>query len=292
VGWWATWLPFGTLSAPAAARAAALAVPALDALSDPATAATVLAGGAETPGALPLGTGPLDGAIFTSRGRGYANYNEDAAVLLADGRGRLYAAAFDQAGGLGGEVRGAASRIAAERAAAAFRRLALAGDAEDPQYELLRAFMDAHRALLGRRQGEVTTAVVAVVDGATAHLLNSGDSGAIHYGADGAIRARTVMHEMPPPYESCLRHALGLEPEGCEPEPYRWALAPGDWVVLASDGLLDSGLAEEALPSILARASSAEAAVNTIATRTIRRMGYLRAKPDNLSVVAVRRRPV
>ena len=279
------------MRAPASARAAALATAAIEDLAADADAATMVAGGRQTKGALPIAD--IDAAVYSSRGRGYARYNEDAAGLFRDRKGRAYAFVLDQAGGLGGQVRGRASALAGKRLFDACRSFAQwdDGNAEaSPSSLLLKAFERAHNDLLDRGEGEVTTAVVVVSDQDHAHLVNSGDSGAMHFDGKGQLKAMTDMQEFEPPNEGCLQHALGLEPEGHEPGVYEWTLEPGDWVLLATDGLLDAGISEEALGRMLAGAESAEVAVNQICATALRRMGTLRAKPDNLTVVALRTR--
>ena len=287
MSFWATWLPFGYIRASASARAEAMSSGTIEAVESPKDAATLIADGRQTKGALPLEGGQLDAAIYSSRGRGYARYNEDAAGLFKDAKGRIYAMAFDQAGGLGGRIRGRASALAAWHLVESCRTFATDDSVSDPTHFLLHGFLAAHKELLERNEGEVTTAIAAVIDGDTAHLMNSGDSGAVLFDARGEIKDRTVMHEFPPPNAGCLRHALGLEPEGCKPTPYVWTLEPGDWIVMGSDGLLDSGIVEEEMGGILTAASSAEDAINRVCTLALRRMGTLRAKPDNLTVVAM-----
>ena len=84
-----------------------------------------------------------------------------------------------------------------------------------------------------------------------------------------------------------LTHAVGLVPEGAAPDAYEWTYSPGDWLILCTDGLLDSGLAAEEIGSTLVNAESAEDALNTLCKKILRMMTTLRAKPDNLSVVAI-----
>lgn len=289
------WLGLGRVRASASARSRALAAARIEELDRPQGAVTFLAGGKQSKGALPLpeAGAHFEAAVYSSRGRGYARYNEDAAGVFTDARGRVYAFALDQAGGLGGRVRGAASEVAATHIFESMQALAKDGETAQAAVEgrLLSAFMAAHRALLERGQGEVTTAIAAVLIPRRAVLLNSGDSGALHFRADGGFVQRTEMHEFPPPNDACLRHALGLEPEGPAPDPYAYALEPGDWLLMGSDGLLDAGLGVGPLGAHLAEAEGAEDAVNTICEVVLRRMATLRAKPDNLSVVAVRAVP-
>ena len=262
-------------------------------LDRPELAPMLVAGGRQTKGALPAITPRFEGAVYSSRGRGYARYNEDGAGLYTDRNGALYASVFDQAGGLGGSVRGAASELAARAAFDAFRELAM-GPAAGPERDeagLRRAIDTSHQALLTRGEGEVTTAVLLVAREKRAIIVNSGDSAAMHFNAAGQLRAITEKHEVQSPAGiGCLVHAVGLAPEGPAPDCYRWTLETGDWVLMGSDGLLDAGLSFEAIGAILAGASNPENAVNTLARQVLRRMTVLQAKPDNLTVVAVRAR--
>ena len=262
--------------------------PSIEDLGELDKAALLIAEGKQSKTALPVLCGAFDAAVYSSRGRGYARYNEDAGGLFFDRKERLYAMALDQAGGLGGRIRGRASGLAAKEIIATCQAFAqLADEDPDPVDYLLEAFLRAHKVLLDREEGEVTTAIVAVIQDNIAYLVNSGDSGAVLYNAQGEIKSRTIMHEFPPPDQSCLKHALGLEPEGCEPTPYAWTLEEGDWLLMGSDGLLDSGMVEEEIGEMLGELDNAEEAVNRICTRVLRRMGTLRAKPDNLTVVMV-----
>ena len=99
---------------------------------------------------------------------------------------------------------------------------------------------------------------------------------------------RTEMHEHDAPGAAgCLIHGVGLVPEGPAPDAYEWIFEPGDWLILCSDGLLDSGISAEEVGSVLAEADTAEDAVNALCKKILRMMSTLRAKPDNLSVVAI-----
>lgn len=286
----ASWLPFGTVRASASARRAALASARIERIDDPEHAPTFIAGGHQTDGALPVATPRFDAAVYCSRGRGYARYNEDAAGLFVDGHGRLYAWVLDQAGGLGGKVRGQGSQVAANHIFDACQRIARE-DSQAPEgvEEALRtAFDRAHRVLVQRGEGEVTTAIAAVLEGEGLSVLCSGDSAALVYGTDGKVRVQTRLQELDGINQGCLAHAIGLVPEGSAPECYRWTLSPGEWLIAATDGLLDAGLEDAAIAKILAQAAGAEDAVNRLCTLVLRRMGTFRAKPDNLTVVAVR----
>lgn len=286
-----SWLPFGHVRASASARRAAMETARIDLVLEKDKAATLIAGGAQVEGALPVRAERFDGAVYSSRGRGYARYNEDAAGLFTDARGWVYGIVCDQAGGLGGTIRGQASALAAHHVFDAFQRLAKLP--EPAQHgvvvaELRAAYDRAHHALVARNDGEVTTAVSAVLKPGEAVVLNTGDSAAMLFDKTGALKEESRQQELGPPNEGCLEHSLGLVPEGPNAERYTWPLAAGDALLLMSDGVLDSGLGAEELGKLLAGSKDAEDAVNKLCTTVLRRMGTFRAKPDNLSVALVR----
>ncbi|MEL6189066.1 MAG: SpoIIE family protein phosphatase [Myxococcota bacterium] len=271
-------------------RARSLAVPPVEELEPVDAAATFLARGRETKGALPVVADTLEGAVYSSRGRGYATYNEDAALLLRGSEDVLWMAAFDQAGGLGGEIRGDGSGLAAERVARALR----APQAETPLLERLTdALTDAHQLLLSRQEGEVTTAVVARLEGdGRIQLATSGDSGALLFGAEGELLAMNELHvALGPENIGCLTHALGLEPEGPDILTTEWRLPAGGALLLCSDGLLDSGLDYADIGRALTARGNLVDHVNALCAKILRRMSFYRSKPDNLTVVAARTKP-
>ena len=154
---------------------------------------------------------------------------------------------------------------------------------------LERGITDAHDLLVSRRQGEVTTAVVAVARGDAVIVANSGDSGAMHFSADGEMLHETEAHEaVLPMHAGCLVHAIGLTPSGPAPDTSAWTMGAGDWLLLASDGFLDASFAPGDIAGFLGNAATATDAVDALCTRTLRAMTRFRAKPDNLSLVALR----
>jgi len=291
VSFLASWLPFGFVRASASARRAALESSRIEQITDPEKASTLIAGGAQVDGALPVKTPHFDGAVYSSRGRGYARYNEDAAGLFGDARGWMHVFVFDQAGGLGGKIRGQASQIAAQHVFDACQRMARLPEAPGNATlltELRTAFDRTHKILVGRGEGEVTTAVAAVMRPGEVVLLNSGDSGAMQFDAKGVLKNETRPQELGPPNAGCLEHSLGLVPEGPNSERYSWPLAHGDWLLLMSDGFLDSGLSADEVGQMLVQAKDAEDAANRLCTTILRRMGTFRAKPDNLTLALAR----
>lgn len=285
-----SWLPFGAVRASASARAKALASARLERLDVPDHCPTFVAGGLQTKGALPVASPYFRGAVYSSRGRGYARYNEDAALLFADEAGSFYAGVFDQAGGLGGRVRGAASNLAARRAFSAFRKIAT-GD-EDALRLLGEAIELAHLDLVTRGENEVTTAVMAVVRPGQVIMVSSGDSAALRFDASGRAVEMTTLHEYTSPQAfGALTHAVGLEPESPATEAYEWPLGPGEWLLLCTDGLLDSGFQPDDLGAAMVQAGEPEEAVNQLATKVLRRMTLMQAKPDNLTMVVIHSLP-
>lgn len=288
-----SWLPFGQIRASATERAEALESARIEAVASPEGSATFVAGGKQTKGALPVETAHFEAAVYSSRGRGYARYNEDGAALFSDASGNIYAVVCDQAGGLGGKIRGAASALAVTRIWESFRTIALTRELDDAGIAatVMMGVDRAHDELVRRQQGEVSTAITAVCRPGGAVLVNTGDSGALHFDGMGTLKNVTVMHEHDSPDAfGCLMHGIGLFPELPAPDPYRWAVARGDWLLLCSDGLLDSGLLDADVGRILRESTSAEEAVNKICTRVLRLMTMMRAKPDNLTVIAIQAR--
>ena len=285
------WLTFVRVKTSEADRRAALDASPIEQIAQPEQAFTLVGGGRQTKGALPVSSEHFEGAVYSSRGRGYARYNEDAAGLYADARGAVYASVFDQAGGLGGSVRGAASELAAKTAFVGFRDLAVGPQTADIPARLRRSIDEAHETLVARGEGEVTTAVLAVATQGRAVLVNSGDSAAMRFNAKGEIQAVTDKHEVQSPLGvGCLVHAVGLVPEGPASDTYEWPLSSGDWLLMGSDGLLDAGLELADVGAVLADAKSAELATNELARQILKRMTLMQAKPDNLTIVAIRAR--
>ncbi len=280
------WLMSGSPRTTKNDRKRALAQPPVEDITFAAHHPTLVVGGRQTRGALPLQTSGYSGAVFSSKGRGPYRFNEDAAVLARDGRGRVLAAVFDQAGGLGGDVRGEASALAARTVFESFR------GAKDPGIEpsafLVDALWTAHRALLDRRQGEATTAVVAVGLPGSVVIANSGDSGALWFRKGEGVLAETAPQEsLAPATRGRLTHALGLDPEEPSPELYTWSVEPDDWVLIGSDGLLDANLSESDLRELLEGARDPVDFVNRLADIVLKKMEQWAAKPDNLSIVAL-----
>lgn len=275
----------------AAAHSKALAAPVLEDIERVEEAETFVGGGQETKGALPVVSPPLVGSVYSSRGRGYAPYNEDAAFLFRTEGGPLVLAVLDQAGGLGGRVRGEASGRVAARLARGLQRLEGEVGSEALRLRFSELIHEAHHDLLSRDQGEVTTAVAARIDaGGGVVGVTSGDSGLVLFDENGLVLQTNVRHEAADYGQAgCLTHAVGLAPEGPTPETFSWQLPVGGAVMACSDGLLDAGLGLEDIGRMWVDCADVNEAMNALVTKVLRRMALYRAKPDNLTIAVVRR---
>jgi serine/threonine protein phosphatase PrpC len=142
----------------------------------------------------------------------------------------------------------------------------LAGDPSqgaDPRQALLAAVQRAHLRIDALSNSELlppltTASAVAVIDG-FAYGVNVGDSAVIHYGADGRIKNVSNMDSAEDYYikmsggdpNAGLKASSGLlrgvgggtDYEGdLAKDTFKWKLEPGDYLVTASDGLLDANL--------------------------------------------------
>ncbi|MBI4820354.1 MAG: SpoIIE family protein phosphatase [Deltaproteobacteria bacterium] len=228
-------------------------------------------------------------ALHSGRGVNYKDWNEDAGLLFADARGRFLLGVYDQAGGMGsveGE-RGAASAIAAQ---CVFDRMQAHARAEggDCIPALDAAARAAHRAIVARSHHEVTTFISAFVDERDAALLNVGDSAALLFSADGTPLEHTVPHALPPPNSHVVTEALGSLRREPRADTYRWPVAPGDWLVLGSDGLFDAELSKDQIGDRLAAAKTPLDATRSMIEEIHDRMERYQAKPDNLTIVVLR----
>ncbi|MBI1946355.1 MAG: SpoIIE family protein phosphatase [Deltaproteobacteria bacterium] len=198
-----------------------------------------------------------EGALFSYRGIGYKNYNEDAAVVgTARGQGGreiVYAGAFDQAGGMGGVPgqTGAASKAAADRFQQAVAQIASGADAGVALQEAGKA---AHADVVGFGVGAATTFAAGVIVDGQAIVANCGDSGVLLVDKHGRIKAMTEAHNLGEQLakqtgdpnaglnvSNVVTSALGSK-SAPKVDVYRWPVAKGDRLVFLSDGVLDANL--------------------------------------------------
>jgi serine/threonine protein phosphatase PrpC len=261
----------------------------IESIFDASSATGLIAGNKETDTVYGLVSPMAGAALHTDRGHNYKSWNEDGGALFADRRGRLYVGVFDQAGGEGSDANhlGAASAVAAQALFDQMRESARADHGPEEALEALaQAALRAHRAILARGHGEVSTFVAARIDETDALIVNVGDSGAMHFDAQGVLLDRT----QPQGVGRILLEGLGMTRENRDPqqESYRWLIAPGHHLVFGSDGLLDSKLDPKEIGQMVRSAPSAAQATRMLRDEVRERMRTKTGKPDNLTVLVVR----
>jgi serine/threonine protein phosphatase PrpC len=225
-------------------------------------------------------------AYHTNKGEGYKEWDEDAIAAFVDGHGRLYVGVFDQAGGEGSDPNqhGAASAICARAFFEEAKRVATTnGSLADGEAAFRRAIDAANQQVFARQKGEASTFIGAMIDGEDATILNLGDSGAMRFSANGAFQEKTRDQGL----GNAIWGAVGMR-KSVPPDPYHWKVQRGDYLVLGSDGLTDSGLTEQEIGQIVASAQTAQQATRALRDRVLERMKLKEGKPDNLSIIVVR----
>ncbi len=272
---------------------------------------------------------PWGGAVaFTSRGptaekqgMEYKPINEDGVLVIArrhGGEGDFLLGAFDMAGGEGHveNQSGAASHAAATTIDALSEKIFAAQDVEAALYEAVEKSATAVKAL---EVGAVCTLTLALVrqegDKRLAHVAVCGDSRVLHVGKDGTLKAKTILHNLgsmvaagqvetaprsaAPRYASVLARGLGGNDE--EPDFYDWELAPGDWLVLETDGIGDArefeateegtwhadGCATDQA-AVLHHAKDAEDGARLLLAYALDQMASGYGKPDNVGLVVLK----
>lgn len=273
--------------------------------------------------------GGLEAAIYTCRGPteagqgiDYKPFNEDGVFVqggqLADGREWMAVGAFDQAGGEGrvANAHGAASDAAARAMSAVLLGFDDEAKLADLLYEGVRA-ADKGVRQLGVRA--VCTLAVAVVipsgTAARAFVATVGDSRVLHLGPNGELRARTRLHNVGakaaageqsgiPPliahrFAAVLSRGLGGEDSSHDLET--WELAPGDRLVVGTDGLGDAreledmptgtwhaDVCSEDIARIVGATADCPAAVAALVGYSLDQAADRHGKPDNIGVGVLR----
>lgn len=255
----------------------------------PEPAQGLVAGDVETATVFTFDTPLFSASLHTSKGVGYKDVNEDGGALFRDELGRIYLGVFDQAGGMGiGGDRGAASAIAARAFWAHARDLALdpAGDAAEA---LRGAALDAHQEIRRRGFDEATTFMAGRLAAGEAILLCVGDSGAMLFRDTGEHVHTTEKHRLPPPFpQNILTDALGQSSGEPQADEYRWRLRPGDFLVMGSDGLLDSALTVQEIGRVLFASPTTSGATEALRAIVYDQMSDRRAKSDNVTIIVIR----
>lgn len=261
-------------------------------------ARAVFVGGAETVRPEVVRGTSASGALFTDRGIGYKDYNEDGAVLgvmkAHDGKELVYAGAFDQAGGMGkvpGQT-GAASRIAATRfeeavraiAAGELPALALKGAAMLAHFDVC-ALSDAH----GLEVGAMTTIAAGVIHNGVAVVIACGDSAVLLVDKHGHVKKQTEPHNLGDEIArdtgdpnrglgsaNLVTSALGQGGGTPRLDVSVWPVEPGDRLVFLSDGVLDANL-----PAQKRAFEAGTPWTETAGDKTIREVGRLVAASED-----------
>lgn len=234
--------------------------------------------------------------------------SEDALLVLPlDARNAVLAVA-DGMGGLPGG--GAAAACAIATLAAAVEQEFAHGRAL--QAAILDGISRANDAVLALANGSATTLVVAELCDGAVRAYNIGDSEVIVVGQRGRLKLRTLSHS---PVGFAVQAGLVGHEEALHHEDRHLVsnflgsrdmrievgsavrLAAHDTVLVCSDGLVDNMRLQE-IAGIM-RSGRLDRGVGTLAERALARMrgagkdapGEHPSKPDDLTVIAFRRRP-
>ncbi|MGD9387280.1 MAG: protein phosphatase 2C domain-containing protein [Gammaproteobacteria bacterium] len=247
-------------------------------------------------------------AIALTRPCAYKELSEDALLVLSLDPQRAVLAVADGLGGLPGG--GAAAACAIDTLAAVVEREHAAG--RPLQAAILDGIARANDAVLALANGSATTLVVAEVSAGTVRAYNVGDSEVIVLGQRGRLKLRTLAHS---PVGFALQAGLVDQEEALHHEDRHLVsnflgsrdmrievgsavrLAPHDTVLVCSDGLVDNLRLEEI--SAVLRCGRLDRQARRLAQSAVARMegapeaapGAQPSKPDDLTLVAFRRRP-
>ena len=213
-------------------------------------------------------------------------------------RGRLFVVADGMGGHAGGD-------IAAEMTVQSLPAVYFQGEWDGPTTTLRRAFVEANSSIERRaasdpgRHGMGAAAVAAVVIGERAVVAHLGDCRAYLVRAGEAKRLTsdhswveeriaagqlTADEAKVHHYRHVLTRALGAEEEA-DPAVTEMAFAPGDALILCSDGLW--GVVEDGeIVEHASRAADAREAATRLVDLALERGG-----PDNISIAVVRAMP-
>ena len=248
----------------------------------------------------PLGLGLA--AVYTRRSPDKDTMNEDSVGLIPVGKN---AGVLIVADGAGGRPSGAkASEIAVRTIAKQVEKVT---DTDGLRSAILDAIEQANQAIVKLGIGAATTLAVAEIRGDTLRTYHAGDSQIFLFGQRGKLKIQTVSHS-PVGYavESGLldqkeamfhdeRHLISnmLGTEDMKVEMGSVVeISANDTIVVGSDGLFDNMTPSEIIEA--ARKGQLLAAcrslVDTCHARMLEEDSKNPSKPDDLSIVAYRRR--
>ena len=230
-------------------------------------------------------------AANTDNGR-TRDHNEDTFAIEAEPERAEHGALFVVCDGMGGFASG---EVASELAASTIRAQYYAAADRDPASALRAAFVEANLRIFSRGRGKMgTTSVAALFLDRRVLLANVGDSRAYLIRGDeicqvthdhsfvaeqvsaGVLAAEQARESS---YRNIITRALGLRPE-VEVDLYQERVAPGDRVLLCSDGLHGQVEAEEMAQ--IAGSGPLQRAVDRLISLANQRGG-----PDNITAVLI-----
>ena len=251
-----------------------------------------------TQSGLSRGRPDLRAGMLSDPGRA-RDHNEDASLV------DLERALFAVADGVGGQPAGdVAARVTIERLPAHLDR-AFDGNSDDTGGAISRAVLDLSEAVQAEAatdpelEGMAATLVMALVDGAVAHVAHVGDSRA-YLARGGQLEQLTDDHSLAAelvqngvlsadeasnhPFAHSITQAIGL-PNPLQPSVRPVELSPGDRLLLCSDGLTDM-VDDDGIAAIL----TADADPDATCRRLVDAANAAGGK-DNVTVVVVDYRP-
>lgn len=252
-----------------------------------------------------LELGPLELVWFASKDPG-KDVSQDALFALEVPDGRVAVGVLDGMGGM--ENGGTAARIGVELLAEA--AAAVVGE-ESLRAALVGGVERAHGAVRERVPGGGATVVAASLSATHCQFVHAGDAEGLQFSQRGTLRQRTVAHSpvgyaeaagalteaeaLAHPERHFVASGLGVEGMTMQVGP-REALRPRDTVLLASDGLTDN-LFEHEIVERLCKGPLMDGVANLAALARARMAepmagpgGFPIGKPDDLTIVALRRR--
>ena len=242
--------------------------------------------------------------VLSTRKPNREGRNEDAAALVRVGDTAAVAVLSDGAGGHpgGAEAAGRAVRAVCQAIGE------LGDDAENLRGAIINGFESADRAIAALGTGAAATLAVVEIQGMRMRAYHAGDSMVLVTGQRGRIKWLNIPHS-PVGYAveaglldrgEALHHEdlhlvsnlLGCKDMRIEIGP-TVSLAPRDTIVVASDGLSDNLHLEEIVGLVrkgpLARAVAALATLGRMRMETPQEGAP--SKPDDLTLISIRRRP-
>ena len=230
--------------------------------------------------------------------------NEDAAALVCLGDAATVAVVSDGAGGHPDGAKAAALAVRAVCESVAH----LGANPENLRAAIINGFESADREIAALSTGAAATLAVVEIQGATMRAYHAGDSMVLVTGQRGRIKWLNIPHS---PVGYAVEAGLLDRGEALHHEDLHLvsnllggqdmrielgapvSLAPRDTIVLASDGLSDNLHLEEIIE--LVRKGPLGRVVDGLAALARSRMETPEeatpSKPDDLTLIAIRRRP-